>query len=250
MKHLKRFNEELSPSTYRNAAWKLSNIARKTGNDEFKTRSNNLRDYAEDKAWKENIKEYSKFGKTTVTTQYNKKGDTVTGDFYLNFLFDDYAYEEMVQDYLAEDKLNVVFSVGLIPVDVETKEKFQSVIPEGDFDNGFFWGFWVEVEFEDRGEGLQLSKTSVSSYDFNITGKISFTRPLCGAIRRHLLGCFTEDSGYEQNGRPTYKILEEEVLIKSGASSKFGVAMEDLHNFIKDITPNTIMSSVDDNQTW
>jgi hypothetical protein len=250
MKHLKRFNEELSPSTYRNAAWKLSNIARKTGNNEFKTRSNNLRDYAETKAWQENIKEYSKFGKTTVTTQYNKKGDTVTGDFYLIFLFDDYAYEEMVQDYLEEEKLNVVFSVGLIPVDVETKEKFQSVIPEGDFDNGFFWGLWTEVEFEDKGDGLELSKVGVSSYDFNITGKISFSRPLCGAIRRHLLACFTEDSGYEQNGRPTYKILEEEVLIKSGASSKFGVAMEDLHNFIKDITPNIIMSSVDDVQTW
>lgn len=250
MKHLKRFNEELSPSTYRNAAFKLSNMARKTGNTEFKTRSSNLRDYAEAKAWKENIKEYSKFGKTTVTTQYNKKGDTVTGDFYLNFLFDDYAYEEMVQDYLEEEKLNVVFSVGLIPVDVETKEKFQSVIPEGDFDNGFFWGLWTEVEFEDKGDGLELSKVGVSSYDFNITGKISFSRPLCGAIRRHLLACFTEDSGYEQNGRPTYKILEEEVLIKSGASSKFGVAMEDLHNFIKDITPNIIMSSVDDVQTW
>jgi hypothetical protein len=250
MKHLKRFNEELSPSTYRSAAWKLGNMARKTGNNEFKTRSNNLRDYAENKSWQENIKEYSKFGKTTVTTQYNKKEDTVTGDFYLNFLFDDYAYEDMVQDYLAEEKLNVVFSVGLIPVDIETKEKFQNVIPEGDFDNGFFWGLWTEVEFEDKGEGLQFSKVSVSSYDFHITGKISFSRSLCGAIKRHLLACFTEDSGYEQNGRPTYKILEEEVLIKSGASLKYGVAMQDLQEFIKEITPNTIMSSVDDNQTW
>jgi hypothetical protein len=250
MKHLKRFNEELSPSTYRSAAWKLSNMARKTGNDEFKIRSNNIRDYAEDKAWKENIKEYSKFGKTTVTTQYNKKGDTVTGDFYLNFLFDDYAYEDMVQDYLAEEKLNVVFSVGLIPVDIETKEKFQNVIPEGDFDNGFFWGFWVEVEFEDKGEGLEFSKVSVSSYDFSITGKLSFSRSLCGAIKRHLSACFTEDSGYEQNGRSLYKILQEEVLIKSGASLKYGVAMQDLQEFIKEITPNTIMSSVDDRQTW
>jgi hypothetical protein len=222
MKHLKRFNEELNPSTYQNAAWKLSNMARKTGNDEFKTRSNNLRDYAENKSWQENIKEYSKFGKTTVTTQYNKKGD----------------------------KLNVVFSVGLIPVDVETKEKFQNLIPEGDFDNGFFWGFWVEVEFEDKGEGLEFSKVSVSSYDFNITGKLSFSRSLCGAIKRHLSACFTEDSGYEQNGRSLYKILEEEVLIKSGASLKYGVAMQDLQEFIKEITPNTIMSSVDDKQTW
>ena len=156
----------------------------------------------------------------------------------------------MVQDYLEEDKINVVFSVGLIPVDMETKEKFQNVIPEGDFDNGFFWGFWTEVEFEDKGEGLQFSKVSVSSYDFNITGKLSFSRSLCGSIRRHLLACFTEDSGYEQNERPTYKVLQEEVLIKSGASVKFGVAMQDLQEFIKDITANTIMSSVDDNQTW
>jgi len=250
MKHLKRFNEELSPRTYRSAAWKLGNMARKTGNAEFQTRSNKLRDYAENKSWQENIKEYSKFGKTTVTTQYNKKGDTVTGDFYLNFLFDDYAYEDMVQDYLEEDKLNTVFSVGLIPVDMETKEKIQNVIPDGDFGNGFFWGFWVEVEFEDKGEGLEFSKVSVSSYDFHITGKISFSRSLCGAIKRHLLALFTEDSGYEQNGRPTYKVLEEEVLIKSGASLKYGVAMQDLQEFIKEITPNTIMSSVDDRQAW
>lgn len=249
MKHLKRFNEELSPSTYRNAAWKLNNMARKNGNDEFTKRSNELRNYAQDKAWQENIKEYSKFGKTTVTTQYNKKGDTVTGDFYLIFLFDDVAYDDMAQEYLAEDKLNVAFSAGLIPVDSETKDKFQSVIPDDDFSNGFFWGLWTEVEFEDEGDGLQLSKTSLSSYDFNITGKLLFTRSLCGAIRRHLLSCFTEDSGYEQDGRPTYKILEEEVLIKSGASSKFGVDMEDLHNFIKDITPNKIMSSVDEH-SW
>ena len=64
------------------------------------------------------------------------------------------------------------------------------------------------------------------------------------------MACFTEDSGYEQNGRPTYKILEEEVLIKSGASLKYGVGMQDLQEFIKEITPNTIMSSVDDKQTW
>jgi hypothetical protein len=225
-------------------------MGRKTGNDEFTKRSNELKNYAQDKAWRDNIKEYSKFGKTTVTVQWNKKGDTITGDFYLMFMFDDVAYDDMVQEYLAEDKLNVVFSAGLIPVDLETKDKFQSVVSDDDFTNGFFWGLWTEVEFEDKGEGLQLSKVAVSSYDFGVIGKLSFTRPLCGAIRRHLLACFTEDSGYEQNGRPTYKILEEEVLIKSGASSKFGVAMEDLHNFIKDITPNLIMSSVDDNQTW
>ena len=34
--------------------------------------------------------------------------------------------DNIIEASLEEDKINIVFSVGLIPVDVETKEKFQN----------------------------------------------------------------------------------------------------------------------------
>lgn len=236
MKHLKGFNEELNTSTYQSASNLLNAEWRKSGNEEFKKRAKDLKRYAL-------LKKTSKFGKTPITIQYNFGLDIITGNFYLDFYFDNDNYEDIADEYLQEDKINITFSVGLIPADSETTEKLKKVSDYDDYHNGF----WVILDFEDKGDlkGLQLSKLTTYSYDYDEFGKISFTRPLAGAIRRHLVACFG-NSEYEQDGRPMSKVLEEEVLIKSGASSHFGVGMDDLYDFVKDITPNEIMSSVED----
>ncbi len=250
MKYLKLF-EELNPRIYQAAGIKLNQKARKSGNEEFKNRGKALQEYGDMKRWEQNLDKYSKFGKTRITIQYNEEGDTETGDFYLLFDFCIDSFEDTLQDFLDEDTLHIQFAVGLIPIDEETKGRFMSVVPDNHFGNGFFWGFWVGLEFEDKntGNGLELKKISVSSYDWNITGKLSFTRSLCGAIRRYLQACFTEGE-YIQDNKSMYKIIEENVIIAGGVSQKFGTSMSDLCDIVKSISANDIMSSVDDSQSW
>lgn len=244
MKHLKRFNEELSPRIYQDAARKLDMQGRKSKNAEFTKRAEVLRNYAENKKWQKNIKEYAKYGKATVSTKC-ENGKTISGDFHLIFDFDYFNFQEINDEYMSEDKLSIHFSVGLIPLDVETKDKFKAELPDGDFDNGFFWGMWVGLDFEDKGKGIELDKLSLSNYDESVSGEISFTRPLCGLIKKHLTACFATDSNYSlYNDRNMHDSIEEEVLVKCGVSSHFGITMEDLQDFIKKITPNALMASV------
>lgn len=244
MKHLKKFNEELSPSTYRRASNKLDLLGRKSKNAELIRRAKSLAEYAEDKLWKENIKNFSKYGKTTITTKC-KKG-TISGDFYLLFDFDYYGFEQMYQDNLNDEKLSVHFTIGFIPVDLDTKNKFIEILPVPDFDNGYFFGLWISLDFKDRSSGLEFSELSLSNYDTAMNGDISFTRPLCGLIKKHLVACFSSTDNYLHFGdnRSMYDVIEEEVLVKSGASSEFGITMEYFQDVVKKITPNALMASI------
>lgn len=251
MKYLRKFNEELSPSTYSSAAWKLNNKYRKTGNEDLKRRSDELRKYSEDLSWKEMIENYSRFGKVSITTQVNEKGDKITGDFYLILIFDTNPFEESVEDYLASNKLNYNFAIGMIPVDEETKVKFSEQLPEGDFDNGFFWLAWASLDFEETEDGLTLKTIDCNSYDWSVSGKIIFSRPLLGVIRKHILAAFSEDSNYK-SGYTThetlYDLLETETLIAHGVSSHFGIDMKELYEQIKAYSVNNILAQ--DKQNW
>lgn len=248
MKHLKRFNEELSSSTYSKVASILSTKAKKSGNNEFKKRSDALYNHRDIQALKHNIKHFSKYGKTMIESQYNKDGDTVSGEFYLVFDFDAFNFEE---SYADEGKSSIDFAFGLIPVDMETKEKF-SVLPEDDFDNGFFWGGWVTLNFDDddADSKFELNSIDIYSYDFYISGKISFTRNLCALIKKHLLACFSDESYISNSDVSMYDMLEEEVLIKTGNSARFGIEMSNIKDIISKITPNQLMSSVKDGKEF
>ena len=47
-----------------------------------------------------------------------------------------------------------------------------------------------------------------------------------------------------------YKLIEQEVIIASGVSQKFGTSMSDLSDIVKSLSANDIMSAVDDEQNW
>ena len=85
MKHLKRFNEELRPSTYFSAARKLTKLgdpSRAAGlkdwGDKIEMRENLIK-------WKENLQSYAPFGifKLNIVNPNNNK--KLTGDFALDF---------------------------------------------------------------------------------------------------------------------------------------------------------------------
>lgn len=250
MMYIKKFNEELSSETYSSAADKLSRLSKKSGNKEFSKRADSLKHHGEIQGIKNNIREFSKYGKTTITSQYNEEGDTVSGDFYLNIFFEPLYFEETYQNYLNKDEISLNLSFGIIPVDMETREKF-SILPDDDFSNGFFWGGWITLDLKDKGDGIEFSNIDVCSYDYNVTGRISFTRQLCLLIKKHLVACFDKNVDYNIDGYKMYDILEEEVLIKSGISSHFGIDMSNIKKIISDITPIEIMSSVlDRDDMW
>lgn len=249
MKYLRQFNEELSPRTYSSAAWKLRSKFRKTGNKDFEKRANVLQSYSENIAWEEKIREFSKYGKVTITTQINKSGEEITGDFYIFLSYDTNMFEENVDEYIDNNYLDYCFSVGMIPVDEKTKEEFSQKLPEGDFGNGFFWLAWATVDFEND-NGFKLTKVSCDSYDWSVSGKILFTRQLLGAIRRHLLLAFSDHtyaSGYTTHEN-LYDVIENETLIAHGISSHFGIDMNEIYEQIKAYSANDIEAT--DKQNW
>ena len=144
MKYLKRFNEELKPSTYMSAARK---IRRQTGDI---SRSKRLEDWAQKmemdesmKKWKENLETFSKYGTFKFNIVNPDTNEKLTADFLLEVGFDTLIFED---NYECEKEANennfsawFPFHLGLIPLDEETINKCEEMMPCAEFGNGFYW---------------------------------------------------------------------------------------------------------------
>jgi hypothetical protein len=172
MKHLKKFNEELEPSTYLTASRKLKKLG-------HERRAKSLEDWgrASEKRvslekWKKNIQEYSQWGKATFKFM-SKNYEIFRGDFYLIFTFDDYGNLDSITNMKETSKgyfnFNINFALGLIPVDEETLQKCISKFPDPYFGNGFFWGNWVSINYKVENEKLSFSGVSYNPYDESVT---------------------------------------------------------------------------------
>jgi hypothetical protein len=200
MKHLKKFNEELEPSTYLTASRKLKKLG-------HERRSKSLEDWgraAEKRVsmekWKKKIQEYSPWGKSTFKFMLGKK-EEFRGDFYLILTFDDYAHFDSIPHMKETSKgyfsFNINFALGLIPADEETLQKCISKFPDPYFGNGFFWGNWVNINYKVENEKLSFSGVSYNPYD---EGQ-AFSPELVdrrGALtlKKSLMDCLDEDVDY------------------------------------------------------
>lgn len=168
MKYLKRYNEELRSSTYQRAADLLS----KKGH---KRRSSVIGDWAkvtkekEQKQFIENCKKLGVFRislhdpkQIVVGTQLvSRKGQLfLTGNFYLNFYFDEESWKEDIKDWKNGDRDNlyITFMLGIIPADEDTKLEMEG----GDYinkclgnptDNGTYWVGRFSTQVSDNAYG-------------------------------------------------------------------------------------------------
>lgn len=199
MKHLKKFNEELSPSTYLSASRKLKKLGHERRSKELEMWGKESENQVSKKRWKENIEKYSPFGKATIKFM-SKKSEVFRGDFYLMFTFDDACNHESIIDAKQSKgyfDFSIQFAVGLIPVDDETLKTCLSKFPENYFGNGFFWGNWVSLNYKVENEKLSFNKVSIYPYDEGQTLSPELVdRRGALTLKRSIMACLDENQDY------------------------------------------------------
>lgn len=240
MKYLRKFNEELKPSTYRSAAKKLKAIG-------HINRSNKLDDWSEESSMRNNIrdmnsriKEFSKYGTYTFSMGDNK----VPVDFHINLvLFDEYGGDDF--DKLKEgDYFNIYFELGLIPIDMDNMNKLIKVIPGISFYGGCYWDQNVCLKFNYDGENIIFNGMSIELGGEE--NKVSVTdRKSAVRFRNLISSLFSSDSDYPNDNtnepfRNLYEKLTKNFMIDSGYAFDHGFDFDDVVVEIKKSSVNKL----------
>lgn len=255
MKYLKKFNEELKPSTYRSAARKL------TKNYGHKDRADSLNQWANKREvdvnlekWRENIEQMSKFGKFKLNIVKNRNSlieanNRMTGEFYLDISFDGDSFMDSVDEFKEEGAGSLPFFIGIIPVDKDILDKCESVMPEPDMDNGFYWGMYLSLSFTLQNDTLTFTKYELGDYDPGVSGYITIAdRSSAGRFKSLLKGIFTDENLNYPSGRTDvsymYEVIQNIVCIEAGLSSEYGFSVEQAGDFISKLSPNEMYKSI------
>ena len=242
MKYLKKFNEELRSQTYRNAARKLNKIVREKpvlakaiGAEK---RAKDLEEYGKSIAkreeiqkWKENIDTFSKYGEFNFELSF---GVSKVYPFYLDLTSD---MEMLIDSWEDEDPdnrtISFAFSGGLIPKSIEDLNKIEKDY-SSDFYNGFFWGFWLYVDYEVKNSEVSYKGIRVYDYD-NIPIQIA-DRKTAVSLKKLLANCFDETfeypSGYT-NIPNMYDKINQSVIQDLEISATYGIDMGRIKEDIK-----------------
>ena len=94
MKYLKRFNEELKPSTYISASRKLAKIGHTDRAEELKAWAGETEKKEEMVKWKQQLQNYSPFGIYKMNVVNPESGEKFTADFALDVNFDELSFED------------------------------------------------------------------------------------------------------------------------------------------------------------
>lgn len=246
MKHLKKFNEELDPQTYRRAAGKLLKQSpfNKGRADDLNAWADK-REMAEDsKKWEEMKAKCSRFG--TYQLRVEEGGKEFVGSFHPYFTFDrdgfldEYEYnKEQGENF----DMPIGFFVGSIPADQETLDRCMETMPENDFNNGFFWTGIVSMLLYFEDGSINIHDINIGEYDDSIHGNVSITdRKSAQAIKNTLVRMFSEpDLGYPSGYTDFdsfYEMFEAKILAEAGLSSDYGLTMEKIADFLRATSAN------------
>lgn len=240
MKYLKRFNEELKPQTYRSAARKLDKMGHSDRAQELKDWANKREDDDNLIKWERALQEYSQYGKFRIKTTNPEDNKTCEGDFYLDIIFDEMGFIESTDD----EGAGIWFHIGAIPVDEETKERFDNCLPDPDMGNGFYWMLSCGINYKKTdNETIEFTKFYIDHYDEYVGGEARFAdRGSAGRFKNLLIKMFTDEtldypSGYTDADN-IYQVFERSILAESGFSSDYGLTLEDIADYIRSISPN------------
>jgi len=241
MKYLKKFNEELKPSTYFSASRKLAKIGHWDRSKDLKDWGLEMEFREEMDKWRKNIEKYSPFGVFKMTIK-NDDGETITGDFYLDINFDDMAF-------LDEPENGITFFLGLIPTSEELINKYKELCQDFDFGNGFFWGKIFHIEYNIVDQKVELTKWDFDDYDSDMNGKITFADRASANKFKNLLIKMTTDSdlrypsGYTDHVEVWDK-LTASILGEASFASDYGFELEDIAKYIRTISPNLLYTTI------
>jgi hypothetical protein len=244
MKHIKKFNEELSPRVYSSAAVKLKKMGHERRSKELEEHAETAAKREEIIRWKKNIDEYSKYGKIKLrfkANKYNKK--EYEGDFYFQLVFNDDIASESIGGTMQNSKgyfdFSIPFFVGIIPVDEETKQLCDHNMTDSDFSNGFYWGLWVSIRYKVEDEKIKFNDISYNTYDESLTGSIEFAdRKSAVVFKKTLKYCFEELSDYPSDSTKTpdiydllYRTLCQELELLPDYNLSMEKILSDINSF-------------------
>lgn len=226
MKYIKKFNEELNFSTYVNAAHKFKKLG-------HKDRANSLTSWAIEKEWERVRKEYLPFGKFKINLQDDKTKQTITDDFQLILHFE-YGIET------GETEFNLLFFIGVIPDNKEIIDKCSRLIDDFEMDNGFHWAGIAFFEMKLKDLKFKITKFYIENYN---ECNFSFAdRASANNFKNIIIKLFSDPTFiYPFND---YNYLESELLIKNSLSVDYGFKLEDVADFMKTISPNTLYKTL------
>lgn len=176
MKYLKRFNEELNPNVYKNAAKKLDKIG-------HKRRAKSLTEWAEvmqkrkDEEYENEIRErlsqFPVFEIDVRTDSWSKgstrHGDSVfTGNFYIDFSFEPDMFNDQLWEVVSGSKpfrypLNLHFDFSIYPADEETKSNLESLHNDGKWIgadepyHNIYYGTWLYLKLSEKDKSIDES---------------------------------------------------------------------------------------------
>jgi hypothetical protein len=254
MKYLKRFNEELKPSTYMSASRKLAKIGHIDRAEELKAWSGETEKKEEMVKWKQQLQNYSPFGIYKMNVVNPESGEKFTADFAIDVNFDELAFEDSFEFEKQKDPNNIngvsiFFFIGLIPTSEDLIKKCEEVMPESEFGNGMFWGMCFNINFKVQNGQVILENFKLEDYDENLSGNVSFAdRASSGKFKNLLKSIFSNPelnypSGYN-DADSLYQKLEQVILIQQGFSSDYGFDLKNVADFINTISPNTIYKTI------
>jgi hypothetical protein len=254
MKYLKRFNEELKPSTYMSAAKKLTAIGHTGRANALKDWANETEKREEMSKWKDRLQDYGLFGSYKMNIVNPETEEKFTGDFYLDINFDEMAFEDSFE-YEKENNpdnikgVSILFFIGLIPTSEETLRKCMEIMPCAEFGNGMFWGMSCGLDLQILNDRLTFTKFSLDDYDDNLSGNVSFAdRASAGKFKTLLKNIFSNPelnypSGYT-DVEYMYQKLEQVVCIRQSFSSDYGFELKQVADFINAQSPNTMYKTI------
>jgi hypothetical protein len=256
MKYLRKFNEELSPNVYSRAAKKLQKISKenprlgKSLNAEERALKLNL--HATDmemreslERWEKNVKENSKFGTFKLEIFYKEKDeDSIKSEFYLKVNPEFMDLQESWNEYKefgeTENRdMSICFSVGLIPTnknDIDNiMEKFEGDL---DFYNGYFWGFWIYIDYKVVDGVSNFSKLQLIQYDSSVSELLVPDNKTRQQLKKLVMSIFDENSDLNKlssNTSNLYEVFDKEVIQDLDLYTEYGIDQERIINDLRKV---------------
>jgi hypothetical protein len=153
MRYLNKYNEELKSDVYKSAADKLTKLGHIKRPEELMKWHEITKQKEIDALKLATLKDCEQMGVYQLSLSYRKNGQDFKykGDFYINFVFDDYNLDENYKDWKeGQNNLWIGFSFGIIPVDEEGKEFCKNVVESiiglgGDKITYWLGSFWLNI---------------------------------------------------------------------------------------------------------
>lgn len=226
MKYLKKFNEELRPSTYRTAANKLRQIGHVRRSSVLDDWSNKVENDNEVKERNDTINKLKEFGHFKMNFIKSKKV-MMTGNFYIDISgLDSYNFKD---NYFDGHDVIMNFELGFIPADEETYKEFNEldIIDREKIYYSLYWNMNFGISIIRKGEE-EINPNGYYYFDGNDSDFFEFyDRKEANKFRKLL---FDALSGNNEWGKSNHYESLKSSILKVFSEDKYQPLPKDIFN--------------------